>query len=98
MGNILGTNPTWFRLLNVSVPEQSRKGSGECLYLLVQENIVNFGQSTQDAGLCLAAILGLFFSDPALNFLKNLSYNLLGDSRGRCVLGLAVPKKLLCLL
>ena len=43
---------------HVCVPECSRNGFGMRRYLLVQEKFVYFRQSAQNAGLCLAELLG----------------------------------------
>ena len=74
--------------------EQFRRSS----YSWVQGNLVQFGQKTQDARLCLAEISGQFFSQSTLNRFKNLLYMLFSDYRSRCVLRLAVPRILLCFL
>ena len=49
-------------VFHVCVPECSRNGSGVRPYLWVQEKFVYIRQSTQNAGLCLAELLGHFYS------------------------------------
>ena len=43
-----------------------------CLYLWVEENINQFRQSTQNAGLCPTEFHGQFSGDSAFNFHGNL--------------------------
>ena len=52
---------------------------GECPYPWFQKKFVQFGQSTQDAGLCPAEVVGQFLSDSALIFFRSLCYILLGN-------------------
>ena len=59
-------------VFHVCCPECSRNGSGMRPYLWVQENFVQFRQSTQNAGLCPAELMGQFFIDSAFNLLSNL--------------------------
>ena len=73
-------------VFHVCVPECSRKGSGVRPYLWVQEKLVHFRQITQDAGLCLAELLGRFLSDSAFNLLKNFCDIFLVYSRNGRVL------------
>ena len=49
-------------------------------------------QSTQNAGLCPAELLGLFFSNSAFNLLRNLCDIFLVNSRNGRVSWLAVPR------
>ena len=74
------------------VPECSRNGSGVRPYLWVQMKFVWFRQSTQNAGLCPAELLGQFFSDSVFNLLRNLCDIFLVDSRNGRVSWLAVPR------
>ena len=84
-------------VFHVCVPECSRNGSGVRPYLWVQEKIVLFRQSTQNAGLCPAELLGQFFSDSAFNLLRNLGDIILVNSRNGRVSWLTVPRMfLLC--
>ena len=94
---ILGTILTWFLVFNVCVPGCSRNGSGVRPYLWVEKKLVLFRQSTQNAGLSPAELLGQFFSDSAFNFLKNLCDIFLVNSRNGSFSWLAVPRRfLLC--
>ena len=91
---ILGTIPIWFLIFNVCVPGCSRNCSRLCPYLRVQEKF-GFWQSTQNAGLCPAELLGQIFSDPAFTLLRSLSYLFLINSRNIRVSWLAVPRMFL---
>ena len=79
----------------VCVPEFSGNGSGMSPYLLVQEKFVLFRQSTQNAGLCPAELLGQFFSDSAFNLLGKLCDIFFVNSRNGRVSWLAVPRMFL---
>ena len=79
-------------VFHVCVPECSRNGSGMRLCLLVQEKLVWFRQSTQNAGLCPAELLGQFFSDSAFNLLRNLCDIFLVNSRNGRVSWLAAHR------
>ena len=82
---------------HVCVPECSRNASGVRPYLWVQKKFVFFRQSTQNAGLCPAELLGQFFSESAFNLLRNLCDILLVNSGNGRVSWLAVPRMfLLC--
>ena len=79
-------------VFHVCVPECSRNGSGMRPYLLVQKKFVWFRQSTQNAGLCPAELLGQFFSDSTFNLLRDLCDTFLVNSRNGRVSWLAVPR------
>ena len=79
-------------VFHVCVSPYSRNGSGVRPYLWVQEKFVWFRQSTQNARLCPAELLGQFFSDSAFNLLRNLCDTFLVNSRNRRVSWLAVPR------
>ena len=72
-------------VFHVCVSEYSRNDSGVLPYLWVQEKFAYFRQSTQNAELCPAELLGQFFSESAFNLLKNLCDIFLVDSRNGCV-------------
>ena len=82
-------------VFHLCVSECSRNGSGVRPYMWVQQKIVHFRESTQNAGLCLAELLEQFFSDSAFNLLRNLCDMFLVNSRNGRVSWLAVPKMLL---
>ena len=71
MGIVSGTFPSQFLLLYICVSGRSQNGSEECLNLWIHEKIVQFRQSSQNAGLRSAEFLGQFFSDSAFNLLGN---------------------------
>ena len=58
MSNILKLAPYWFLLFHVCNPDSSRNCFRLCPYLWVQEAIVLFGQSSQNAGFRPADFLG----------------------------------------
>ena len=91
MRNTLGVVLIRSLVFHVCVSECSRNGSGVRPYLWVQEKIVHFRQSTQNAGLCPAELLGQFFSDSAFNLLRNLRDIFLVNSRNGRIAWLAVP-------
>ena len=62
-----------------------RNGSGECPYLRVQEEFVQFRQSAKNTGLCPAEFLRQFLSDSAFNLFRNLRDILFVDSRNERV-------------
>ena len=96
---ILRTNLVCFPVSHVCVPECSRNGSGVRPYLWVQKKLDQFRQSTQNAGLCPAVLLGEFFSDSAFKFLRNLCDIFIVNFRNERVSCLAVPRMfLLCFL
>ena len=61
---VLGTTPNWFLVIRSVVRGCSPNSSGECLHLCVQENLVEFRQRTQNAGLSPADFLGQLFLEP----------------------------------
>ena len=79
-------------VFHVCVPECSRNGFGMRPYLLVQEKFVQFRQSTQNAGLCPAELLGQFLTDSAFYLLRKLCDIFLVNSRNGRVSWLAVPR------
>ena len=84
-------------VFHVCVPECSWNGSGVRPYLWVQEKIVWFRQTSQNAGLCPAKLLGHFFRDFAFILLENLCDIILVNCRKGRVSCLAVPRMfLLC--
>ena len=64
-------------------------------YLWVQEKLVQFRQSTQNAGLCPVESMGQLHSDSAFNLFRNLCDKFLVDSRNGHVSRLAVPRMFL---
>ena len=81
MGITLGVALIRSLVFQVCVWECSRNSSGVRPYLWVQEKFVKFRQSTQNAGLCPAELLGQFFSDSAFNLFRNLCDIFLVNSR-----------------
>ena len=95
---ILGTILIWFLVFHVCLPECSRNDSGVRPYLWVQKKLVKFRQSTQNAGVCPAELLGQFLGDSAFNGLRNLCDMcdlFLADSMNGRVSWLAVPRMFL---
>ena len=101
----LAAEDAWFRMTftlgvvlirslvsHVCVPECSRNGFGMRPYLLVEEKFVYIRQSTQNAGLCPAELLGQFFTDSAFYLLRKLCDIFLVNSRIGRVSWLAVPR------
>ena len=87
---ILGPILIWFLIFHVYVPECSRNDSRVCPCLWVQKKFVQFTQSTQNARLCPAELLGQFLSDSVFNTFRNLCDIVLNFRNGR-VWWLAVP-------
>ena len=68
-------------VIHVCVSECFRNSSGVRPYLLVQKKLVQFRQSTKNAGLCPAVLLGQFFSDSAFYLFRKLCDIFLVNSR-----------------